>query len=266
MTMERDQDTQENGLPVAQVPAEESHAIAPEATGPGWRDAPVIDAVYFEHDVRLPRGRTIVRILLSGWGWLKLESEIGGELFRLRRFAWGPAARLLDVLVPLDGQLVIRFANAFGSDQKTLLVEPTTPVAPAPPRFAGTIGTHMPPLKRALVDGSGMRYLSGPEARIRVNVLQPIPRPLLSRALAWKPTREHTMLPHALQALPIHFGVRQHYRREKLRPEYRGVVAPEVDMSPAQRRLREWMAEIHHGADESESTGSKRPIEYESTP
>jgi hypothetical protein len=261
MTMERDQETQANGLPVAQAPAEESQAIAPEATGPGWRHAPVIDAVYFEYDVRLPRGRTIVRVLLSGWGLLKLESEIGGELFRLRRFAWGPGARLLDVLVPLDGQLVIRFANAFGSDQKMLLVESTTPIALAPPRFAGTIGTHMPPLNRALVDGSGMRYLAGPEACIRVNVLQPIPRPL-----AWKPTRQHTMLPHALQALPIHFGVRQRYRREKLRPEYRGVVAPEVDMSPAQRRLREWMAEIHHGADESESTGSKRPIEYESTP
>jgi hypothetical protein len=266
MTKDRDQETQTNGLPVAQAPAADSQAVVPGATGPGWRGAPVIDAVYCEHDVRLPRGRTIVRVLLSGWGWLKLESEIGGELFRLRRFAWGPGARLLDVLVPLDGQLVIRFANSFGSDQKMLLVESTTHVAPAPPSFAGTTGTHMPPLNRALVDGTGMRYLAGPEARIRVNVLQPVPRPLVSRALAWKPTREHTMLPHALQALPIYFGVRQRYRREKLRPEYRGVVAPEVDMSSAQRRLREWMAEIHHGADESESTGSKRPIEYESKP
>jgi hypothetical protein len=266
MTQERDQETQAIALPATPVHEDEPRMVAPMETAPGWRDAPVIDAVFCEHDVRLPQGRTIVRVLISGWGWLKLESEIGGELFRLRRFAWGPGARLLDVLVPLQAQVVIRFANPFGSDQKSLLVSPTTPLAPAPPRFAGTIGTHMPPLKRALLDGSGMRYIAGPESRVRVSVLQPIPRPLLSRALAWKPTREHAMLAHAMQSLPTELGVRQRYRREKFRPEYRGVVAPEVDMSPAQRRLREWMAEIHHGADDADSAGSKRPIEYESTP
>lgn len=246
---------------VADMPDEPAaSAPADAADGRGWFDSPSIDALFCGHDVRLPAGGTLVTLHTSGWGALRVDAIVGGAAFRYRSVALSPARRTLDLVVPVDSTVQVRFVNVFGRAQQALLATSTAPTAPAVPRLAGVVGIRMPTLLGPAVDARGLRRLAAPSAATFVTALRPMPPLLLHRERLRAGLRSEALrsVRAACGDLPARIGQRQRYRRELMLARCLGVAAKDVDMRPVQRELRDWMAFIHHGPDD-EGDGNRKP-------
>lgn len=234
--------------------------LPPDEAAPkgGWFIAPAIEALFCSHDVRLPSGSTVVTLHTAGWGWLRVDASVRGQTFRHRSFALTPAPRSLDLVVPVDSLLAVRFRNSFGTAEQTLLAAPTADSAPRVPRFAGVTGTQMPPVRRPLVDGSGLRRLPAPDVATFVTALRPMPPLLLQRERLSARLKPGALasINDSCSGLPDQIGRRQQYRRELMLARYQGVTAPDVDMTPVQRQLLDWMAHIHHGPGDDDAADS----------
>jgi hypothetical protein len=205
----------------------------------GWFDVPLIDGLYCRHDVCLPDGDTIVSLEISGWGLLIVSASIDGVAFRWWRFAKNPKGRIIDFLVPVGCELVVQFMNPLGLRNQMLAVNATSSNALPLPRFSGVRGTHMPPLDLQRIDTLQAHRLMMQRMGVRSELLNPNLTSIES-------------LSERLDFFQRNVANQKHYVREYFRPSYTNLNCPGVDMTPVQQRLREWMAEIQAGVDESE--------------
>ena len=248
----------ELGMETQPVASSEVKEDEPPVNGPGLFSRPEIRELLCLHELRIGQGRTLVQVRWAGWGSLRAEAVLEGQVFECRLMYGIPREREIDLLVPVGATLTISVQNLWGADRKVLEVLASEPVLPGlfVPPTPDVINVRMPHPSLPHFPSAAITRLIPSKLRLGIRRRQPLPAidDRLRHAIAIESRR--------LSHLPRVLGSAQRYQRHKLSPRYmrqplspsyQSLLVSDVNMVPVRDRLKAWMAEIHHGEDEAGS-------------
>ena len=236
----------------------ESKEEATPVSEPGLFNRPEIRELLCMHEIRIGEGRTIVQVRWSGWGSLRAEAVLDGQIFECRLMYGIARERELDLLVPVGATLTVSVRNLWGTDQRALEVVASDPVLPrlVVPPTPDVINVRMRHPNLPYFPSAAITRLIPSKLRVGVRMRQPLPSidDRLRHAIALE-SRHLANLPWFLGSAQRYQRHRMspRYERQLLSPSYSSLAVSDIKMIPVRDKLKAWMVEIHHGEDETES-------------
>jgi hypothetical protein len=220
----------------------------PGNDGPNFFNRPRILELRCLQDIRTAQGRTLVKLRWWGWGFVRAQAELGGQVFQTRlKYGW-PGQREIDLLVPVGAMLTVSVRNAWGFDYDSLQVSTSEPAMTmlVPPSLPSINGVRIPAAKLPPFPSTAFSRLIPELPRFPISIRQSLP--------AIEDRLTHTILLESrrLNGLSAWFGNGQRDRGERRSSIYASLRVADMNIVPVRDKLKAWMVEIHQGDDETE--------------